>query len=124
MKRKYVYYSIVLTICCLILVLCIPCMQENTIEREIVNAANHRLPEEGMCVIDLAEVFSEFEWDTVSVFVGGNSKQVEAALGVKADVCDGLVFSLDGNPVAIAMSAYQFPTDTPQKLLTQLFVKI
>ncbi len=87
--------------------------QHSDIERKIIVAANQCIDGEGACEIDLAEIFTGFEWDTVSIFVGGNSKQIRENLGIDHDISDGIVFSLNGKPIRVATSTYQFPQDVP-----------
>lgn len=85
----------------------------STIEKRIISAANQSLSAEGQCDIDLGNVFADFEWDTVSVFVGGNSRQIRDSLQVDSDISDGIVFSDHGKPVMVEMSTYGFPEDVP-----------
>lgn len=83
----------------------------NSIEKRIVAAVNQYIPDIGECELNLSELFSDFEWDTVSVFVAGNPSQIYDALKIDSDISDGIVFSKDGQPIKWAMSTYQFPKD-------------
>lgn len=82
------------------------------IERKLVTAIDQYCEEEGECDINLAEVFGEFEWDTVSVFVAGDTAEV-MDLGVYTEISDGIVFSRDGQPLKKHLSCYGFPEDVP-----------
>ena len=81
------------------------------VEDRIIAAADEILSGEGECDIDLDKVFWDYEWDTVSIFVAGNTKQIKDALKVDNDVSDGIVFSSHGEPVMIEMSTYGFPEE-------------
>ena len=81
------------------------------IEDRIITAVDELLSGEGECDIDLDKVFWDYEWDTVSIFVAGNTKQIKDALKVDNDVSDGIVFSSHGEPVMIEMSVYGFPKE-------------
>ena len=85
----------------------------STIEKRLISAINQNLPGEGQCDISLENVFADFEWDTVSIFVGGNSKQIHDLLQVDSDISDGIVFSYHQKPVMVEMSTYGFPSDIP-----------
>lgn len=82
------------------------------IERKLVAAIDQYCEEEGECDIDLAEVFGEFEWDTVSIFVAGDTAEV-MDLGVYTEISDGIVFSREGQPLKKHLSCYGFPEDIP-----------
>lgn len=82
------------------------------IEEKLVTAIDQCCEQEGECKIDLAEVFTEFEWDTVSVFIAGDSAQL-MDLGVYSEISDGIVFSQNGRPLKTHLSCYAFPEDTP-----------
>ena len=84
----------------------------NPIEQKLVSAIDQRCEGEGECEIDLAEVFADFDWDTVSVFVGGNTAEV-MELGVYTEISDGIVFSKAGEPLKQHLSCYGFPDDIP-----------
>lgn len=86
--------------------------RRNYIERRLVAAIDRQCEEEGECDIDLAEVFAELDWDTVSVFVAGNTAQI-LDLGVYSEISDGIVFSKAGSPVKKHLSCYGFPEDVP-----------
>ncbi len=89
------------------------CHQENEFEAKLISTVNSILENEGECVVDLSTLITEFEWDTVSIFVGGNPTQIRENLKIDTDISDGIVFSLKGEPVMVATSTYQFPKDTP-----------
>lgn len=82
------------------------------IERKLAAAIDQQCKEEGECDIDLANVFAELDWDTVSVFVAGDTSQI-LELGVHSDIEDGIVFSKAGVPVKQHLSSYGFPQDIP-----------
>lgn len=82
------------------------------IERKLVTAIDQQCKEEGECDIDLASVFAELDWDTVSVFVAGDTSQI-LELGVYSEISDGIVFSKAGSPVKKHLSCYAFPEDVP-----------
>ena len=75
-------------------------------------AIDRQCEEESECDIDLAEVFAELDWDTVSVFVAGNTAQI-SEVGVYSEISDGIVFSKAGSPVKKHLSCYGFPEDVP-----------
>lgn len=87
-------------------------IERSFIERNLVAAIDSLCSEEGSCEIDLSEVFSNFEWDTVSIFTAGNPAQV-MELGVYSEISDGIVFSRDGKPLKKHLSTYGFPEDVP-----------
>lgn len=82
------------------------------IEQKLVSAIDQRCDGEGECEIDLAEVFTEFEWDTVSIFIAGDTAEV-MDLGVYTEISDGIVFSQEGRPLKKHLSCYAFPEDIP-----------
>lgn len=82
------------------------------IEQKLVSAIDQRCDCEGECEIDLAEVFTEFEWDTVSIFIAGDTAEV-MDLGVYTEISDGIVFSQEGRPLKKHLSCYAFPEDIP-----------
>ena len=84
----------------------------NPIEQKLVSAIDQRCDGEGECEIDLAEVFTEFEWDTVSIFIAGDTAEV-MDLGVYTEISDGIVFSQEGRPLKKHLSCYAFPEDIP-----------
>lgn len=90
--------------------------QRNAIESRIISSVDQHLKDEGVCEIDLAVLFDDFDWDTVSIFVAGNSKQIKDALGIDTEISDGIVFSMNGVPVRQSTSFYQFPKDIPPDL--------
>ena len=67
--------------------------RRNYIERRLVAAIDRQCEEEGECDIDLAEVFAELDWNTVSVFVAGSTAQI-LDLGVYSEISDGIVGSV------------------------------
>ena len=81
------------------------------IEDRIITAVDEILSGEGECDIDLDKAFWDYEWDTVSIFVAGNTKQIKDELNVDNDVSDGIVFSSHGEPIMIEMSTYGFPEE-------------
>lgn len=83
----------------------------NHIESKIVAAVDCILEGEGDCELDLSILFTEFDWDTVSIFVGGNPAQIQSHLQFYPDISDGIIFSLDGQPVMVSTSTYNFPDD-------------
>lgn len=85
--------------------------QIGDIEYRIVSAVDQSVSETGTCKLDLSQLFPEFEWDTVSVFVAGNPSQIYDVLKVDSDIFDGIVFPKEGQPLKCAMSTYQFPQD-------------
>lgn len=85
-------------------------------ENKIVAFVDAQLNAEGEISVDLSMLVTEFEWDTVSVFVGGNPSQIQEYLHVYPDISDGIVFSLNGQPVMVAMSTYEFPADIPPRI--------
>lgn len=58
------------------------------VEDRIIAAADEILSGEGECDIDLDKVFWDYEWDTVSIFVAGKTKQIKDTLKVDNDVSD------------------------------------
>lgn len=82
------------------------------IEKKLVAAIDQQCREEGECDIDLGKVFAELDWDTVSVFVAGDTSQI-LELGVYSEISDGIVFSKAGMPVKEHLSCYGFPQDIP-----------
>lgn len=83
------------------------------VERRIIKATNRSLAGEGECDIFLADIFDDFEWDSVAIFVAGDPVQIKNALKIENDISDGIVFLKAGQPVKMAMSTYQFPQDKP-----------
>ena len=86
------------------------------LERRIIASIDAVFEGEGECEIDLSMLATGFEWDTVSIFVAGNSAQIRSHLKVDNDISDGIVFSLAGQPVKVIMSTYQFPQDLPPRI--------
>ena len=115
MKR---FCIIVLAILALLVFLFIFHAHQTTddLERKIMASVDAVLEGGGECEIDLAMLATEFEWDTVSIFVAGNSAQIRSHLKVDNDIFDGIVFSLAGQPVKVIMSTYQFPQDLPPRI--------
>ena len=111
--KKKRYIVVLLTVCILCAVFFAIYKRQNYIPSRIITAIDQRCSGEGECSIDLAEVFTGFDWDTVSIFMAGNTRQIEDALGVYTEISDGIVFSKDGDPVLTHMSFYQFPQDVP-----------
>lgn len=69
------------------------------VERRFKQIAETCLGEEGYCVVDLAEAFSDIEWDAVTIFEAGTSSEIEELFGIFTQGETGIVFSLDGEPV-------------------------
>lgn len=90
--------------------------QQNYVENKIIATVDQRCKDFGTCQIDLAEVFTAFEWDTVSIFVGGDPRQVYDELGVESDAAEGgIVFSKNDKPVKVDLSGY-VDLDTPTRI--------
>lgn len=111
-KGKVIISLIVIVVLLVGCVVYLNTHRRNYIEKKLVSAIDQYCREEGECDIDLDEVFTEFEWDTVSVFVAGNTAQV-MDLGVYTEISDGIVFSVKGRPVKKHLSCYGFPDDIP-----------
>lgn len=93
------------------------CKQTELRGEKILAAFDQRCKDIGICEIDLAEVFTAFEWDTVSIFVDGDMRQVYDELGVESDAADGgIVFSKDKKTVKIDLCGCQFPEDVPARI--------
>lgn len=84
----------------------------NYIEKKIVSAVDQYCEGVGECDIDLAEVFTDFDWDAVSVFIAGDTAQI-MDLGVYTEISNGIVFSKKGKPLKTHLSCYKFPEDIP-----------
>lgn len=84
---------------------------ESVIKERIINATNKELPYEGECEIDLNVLFADYDWDMVSIFIGGNSKQIREELKIDNDISDGIMFSKRGEPMLLALSTYDFIDD-------------
>ena len=82
-----------------------------TFRTRIVTATDRIVKDEGECALDLNILFADLEWDTVSIFVAGNSKQIQDSLLVDNDISDGIVFSDNGKSVMLEMSTYDFLND-------------
>lgn len=82
------------------------------IEKKLVAAIDQQCGAEGECDIDLGKVFADLDWDTVSVFVAGDTSQI-LELGVYSEISDGIVFLKAGTPVKEHLSCYGFPQDIP-----------
>ena len=88
----------------------------NYFENKIIAATNRIVPAEGQCDIDLSALFTDFEWNTASIFIGGNSKQIREALQFDNDISDGIVFANDEENVMVSMSIYDFLHDELPKV--------
>ena len=111
-KRVVIVLIVIIT---LVLIVLIDKKPKTTwVEQKIIDAINQNNSGNiGECEIDLSDVFTDFQWDTVSLFSAGNSKQVEDAVGIYPDVSNGIVFSLDGVHQLIDLTTYSFPNDEP-----------
>lgn len=103
-----------------LLILCMLCSiffshirERDYVQDRLIAEIDRQCSGEGECMLDLAEAFSDFAWDAVSVYMAGNSRQIREALGVYTEAEDGIVFSKDGIPILEHQSWYQFPQDIP-----------
>jgi len=111
--RHFLKYSIFALILAAIIIVSVHCVQMNkqSFEKKIVSTADRMITDEGECDINLDELFSDVEWDTVSVFIAGNTKQIRDSLMVDNDISDGIVFTHNGKRVMLEMSTYDFLHD-------------
>ena len=110
-KRKTLCLGVIIVL--LLSVLIYIYSRSNMIEEKLTSAIDQICAGEGECILDLNDIFTDFEWDTVSIFMAGNSKQVIAKIGVDPDVSNGIAFSKNGVLQQIDMSTYDFPMDAP-----------
>lgn len=113
LNKKCIYTITVLIIAALMIGFFIK--KSSSLERRIIYAINQSCDAEGNCTIDMTEI-ANFSWDTVSIFVAGNSPQVMEALGVYPDISDGIVFSRNGEIVMMLTSTYDFTHNNPPKI--------
>lgn len=92
-------------------------VKRSFIEQRIITKCNENVQQRGKCYLDLALLFNDFDWDTVSIYVSGNNKQLSKELGIYNEFSDGIVFSLRGTPVFTASSTYSVPEGEPPALL-------
>lgn len=94
-------------------------MNHSKIENQIIRAIDLQCVEEGECYIVLSEI-TEFEWDTVSVFMsGGDWVEINDALGLSAsdtELQNGIVFSLKNEIVEKHISSYNYNDGTHPQL--------
>ena len=111
--RSFLRYAILALILIAILTAGILCIQVNrpSLEKRIIMAADRMIIDEGECNIDLSELFDDVDWDTVSIFIAGNAKQIRNSLYVDNDISDGIVFTSNGKRVMLEMSTYDFLHD-------------
>ena len=95
-----------------LLILCMLCSiffshirERDYVQDRLIAEIDRQCSGEGECMLDLAEAFSDFAWDAVSVYMAGNSRQIREALGVYTEAEDGIVFSKDGIPILEHQSA-------------------
>ena len=103
-----------------LLILCILCSiffsyirERDYVQDRLIAQIDRQCSGEGECMLNLPEVFPNFAWDTVSMYMAGNSRQIREALGVYTEAADSIVFSRDGIPILEHKSWYQFPQDIP-----------
>lgn len=111
--RHFLRYAVLVLMLITILTASILYMQGNrpSLEKRIITAADRMIIDEGECSIDLSELFDDVDWDTVSIFIAGNAKQIHDSLCVDNDISDGIVFTFNGKRVMLEMSAYDFLHD-------------
>ena len=86
---------------------------ENTARSALIQAIDANIEDEGICQIDLAVVFADYEWDTCLLFESGNPRELEDAFPWLGYIEDGGGIALikNGEPVVMDMSHYDYNLD-------------
>lgn len=116
-KSRFVVSIIILCLILLFAIMNVFGVKRSFIEQRIITKCNENVKQTGKCYLDLALLFDDFDWDTVSIYVSGNNKQLSKELGIYNEFSDGIVFSLRGTPVFKASSTYSVPEGEPPTLL-------
>ena len=104
MKRLLIGLLIVVSIVVIIELLNKP---TTNIENIIINYIDTKIKHEGTTVIHLGSLFTEFDWDSVTIFEAGNAKQLSDNLGIYNEGTQGGIVFMNGEThVATYMSAY------------------
>ena len=84
------------------------------IPNKLIYAIDQAIPDGGDCHLYLADVFSNFDWDTVTIFEPPYRKELNERLQIEnREGQDGIVFSLNNHPIYIHYSSYQYNLHEP-----------